>query len=74
LYAGGIAEALTLILIAAVSLRSAPSMTSQINSYVWKSSWLKVLDDGVKRPWYKQVKFWFSLYALCWIFIYWIFW
>jgi len=74
LYIGGIAEVLTIALIIIVSLRTEPPLAAQVDSYVWKPSWLKVLDDGVKRPWYKQVKLWFSLYALAWAFIYWIFW
>jgi len=74
LYIGAIAEVLTIILIIIVSLQSDPPRESQIDSYVWKSSWLKYLDDGKKRPWYKQVKFWFSMYALAWFLIYWMFW
>jgi SSS family solute:Na+ symporter len=74
LYVGAIAEVLTLILIVVVSLRTAPPQEAQIKSYVWRPSWIKSLDDGVKRPWYKQVKFWFLLYALGWAFIYWHFW
>jgi SSS family solute:Na+ symporter len=74
LYAGAIAEVLTIILIIVVSLHTEPPLESQTDSYVWKPSWIKILDDGIKRPWYKQVKFWFLLYALAWAFIYWIFW
>lgn len=74
LYVGAIAEVLTIALIIIVSLQSVPPAESQIDSYVWKSSWLKNLDGGKKRPWYQQIKFWFSVYALAWIFIYWKFW
>lgn len=74
LYVGAIAEVLTILLIVIVSLHSDPPQESQIESYVWKSSWVKSLDDGKKRPWYKQVRFWFSIYALAWFLIYWNFW
>jgi SSS family solute:Na+ symporter len=74
LYVGAIAEVFTILLIIVVSLRSEPPQESQIDAYVWKPSWVKQLDDGKRRPWYRQVKFWFALYALAWFFIYWRFW
>ena len=74
LYVGGIAEVLTILLIIYVSLRSEQPTIEQTKLYTWRPSWLHSLDDGIKRPWYKQVKYWFALYAVAWCFVYWLFW
>jgi SSS family solute:Na+ symporter len=74
LYVGGIAEVLTIILIIFVSLHSEQPTIAQTKPYTWRPSWLQTLDDGIKRPWYKQVKYWFALYAFAWCFVYWLFW
>ncbi|WP_262249637.1 SLC5 family protein [Parapedobacter soli] len=74
LYVGGISQALTMLLIILVSFYTAPPTADQVKSFVWRPSWLRTLDDGVKRPWYKRVVFWAALYALAWCYIYWRFW
>lgn len=74
LYVGGIAQLLTMLLIIFVSLRTTAPTAEQVKPFIWRLSWLDVLDDGKKRPWYKQVKLWFFLYALAWCYIYWRFW
>lgn len=74
LYIGGIAEVLTIILIIIVSLNSPPPPDEKVKPFIWRYSWLQVLDDGVKRPWWQNVKLWFGLYALGFIYIYWRFW
>jgi SSS family solute:Na+ symporter len=74
LYTGGIAQILTMLLIIVVSLNTAPLADSQVKPFIWRPSWVLVLDDGIKRPWWKQVKLWMLLYALAWCFIYWRFW
>ena len=74
LYVGGIAQVLTMLLIIMVSIRTEPPSEEQIRSFIWRRSWLKSLDDGVKRPWWKQVKLWLFLYALAWVYIYWRYW
>ncbi|WP_316814351.1 sodium:solute symporter family transporter [Pedobacter heparinus] len=74
LYVGGIAQVLTMLLIIAVSLSSAAPDYDQVKPFIWKLSWLGTLDDGVSRPWWKQVKLWLFLYALAWCYIYWRFW
>ena len=74
LYVGGIAQVLTMLLIIVVSLYTPPLADSQVKPFIWKPSWLLVLDDGVKRPWWKQVKLWVFLYALAWCYTYWLFW
>ncbi len=74
LYVGGISQVLTMLLIMIVSLYTAPPTADQVKSFVWRPSWLRTLDDGVRRPWYKRVAFWAALYALAWCYIYWRFW
>lgn len=74
LYVGGIAQLLTMILIVMVSLFSSAPSADQVRPFIWQLSWLATLDDGKKRPWWKQVKLWVFLYALAWCYIYWRFW
>jgi SSS family solute:Na+ symporter len=74
LYAGGIAQVLTMLLIIVVSKYTPQLAESQVKPFIWRPSWVLVLDDGIERPWWKQVKVWVALYALAWFFIYWRFW
>ncbi len=75
LYVGAIAQALTMILIVIVSLYTTPPTEEQARPFTWRISWLKSLEDtGVKRPWYKSVGFWLTMYAFAWCYIYWRFW
>lgn len=74
LYAGGISQLLTMLLVIVVSLYTTPSTADQVNRFIWRPSWLLTLDDGIRRPWWKQVRFWALLYALAWCYIYWRFW
>ena len=75
LYVGAIAQALTMLLIVIVSLNTEAPSAEQVKPFIWKLSWLRVLDDkDVKRPWWKGVKLWVALYALAWIYVYWRFW
>lgn len=74
LYVGAIAQLLTMLLIVFVSLRSAPPLAEKVKPFIWKMSWLTVLDDKIKRPWWKQIKFWLIIYALAWCYVYWRFW
>lgn len=74
LYVGGIAQVLTMLLIVVVSLRTAPPSEDQTKPFIWQQSWLRSLDDGQKRPWWKKIGFWIVLYAFVWFYIYWRFW
>ncbi len=74
LYVGGIAQVLTMILIVIVSLRTPAPTPIQIKSFIWNPAWLLTLDDGIKRPWWKQLKLWVFLYAVAWGYIYWRYW
>jgi solute:Na+ symporter, SSS family len=75
LYVGAIAQALTMLLVVIVSLRSKPPALAQVDAFVWRPSWLKPHDATAgPRPWWQQVKFWFGVYALAWCYVYWRFW
>lgn len=75
LYVGAIAQALTMLLIVVVSLRTTPPVLAEIDRFLWKWSWVQNMDDkAARRPWWKQIKLWFALYALAWCYIYWRFW
>ena len=75
LYVGAIAQALTMILIVLVSLYTTPPTEEQSRPFTWRLSWLKSLEDkDIKRPWYKSIALWLSLYAFAWCYIYWRFW
>ncbi|WP_185213134.1 SLC5 family protein [Sphingobacterium mizutaii] len=75
LYVGAIAQALTMMLIAGVSLVTKAPSEDIVKTYVWRPSWVRELDDGrTHRPWYKSVKFWLLLYVIAWCYIYWRFW
>jgi SSS family solute:Na+ symporter len=75
LYVGAIAQALTMILIVVISLRTAPPKPEQVEPFLWRPSWLTVYSaDATPRPWWQQVKVWFGAYAVAWCYIYWRFW
>lgn len=43
-------------------------------SVMWSPDLLRHYDEGIRRPWYQQVKFWFGIYAVLWAAIYWRLW
>ena len=52
LYVGAIAQAITMLLIAVVSLNTAPPMQEQVRPFLWRRSWISTLEEGAKkRPW-----------------------
>jgi SSS family solute:Na+ symporter len=74
LFVGSIAQVLTMGLIVAVTLMTTQAPPQQWEPFLWRPGLLGQYDEGVRRPWYQQVKIWFSLYALVWIYVYWRFW
>lgn len=75
LYVGAIAQLLIILLVIAVSLFTPPPPPEQVRPFIWRLDWLRAYDDPTRpRPWWQQVKLWFSLYALGWCYIYWRFW
>jgi SSS family solute:Na+ symporter len=70
LYAGAIAQALTMALIAIVSVYTTAPLPEQVKPFIWNISWLRTLGDGeIKRPWYQSLKLWLALYALAWLYL-----
>jgi SSS family solute:Na+ symporter len=75
LYVGAIAQALTMLLIIVVSLRTTPLAPEQVQPFLWRPAWLHPYDEtAARRPWWRQVKLWFAAYALAWCYIYWRYW
>ena len=74
LYVGSIAQVLTMALIVAVTLRTAPARPENWEPFLWRPSALAQYGEGRPRPWYQKVKLWFALYALIWVYVYWRFW
>jgi SSS family solute:Na+ symporter len=74
LYVGSIAQVLTMALIVAVSLSTAPAPAWNWQPFLWHPSLLAQYDDRRPRPWYQGVRVWFALYAALWCYLYWRFW
>jgi SSS family solute:Na+ symporter len=75
LYVGALAEILIILLVVLVSLSTAAPPLEKVEPFHWKPAWLRSFDDGEnRRPWWKQVKIWFAIYATIWCYIYWRFW
>lgn len=74
LYVGGIAQGLTMLLIAIVALCTPPATPEQYGPFLWHPSLLRLATDGPPRPWWQSLKLWFALYAVLWVGVYWWFW
>ena len=35
---------------------------------------MRTYDEGVRRPWYQQLKLWCAVVTVIWLYIYWRFW
>jgi SSS family solute:Na+ symporter len=74
-YIGFIAQVIIAIGIALVTLRTTPPEPAKIESLVWSLATLRNYDNSsLPRPWYQQVKFWWTLFFLGQALIYWRFW
>ena len=73
-YIGGIAEVVIMIGIVIVTLLTAPPDYRKIVPYVRRVQLLKAYDEGLRRPWYQQLKLWWGLVAAVWFYLYWRFW
>ncbi len=74
LYVAFIAQVIIMLLVVVVSLATPPPEPSKWEPFLWRPALLAHYDQGPPRPWYKQVKLWFAVYAAAWIGIYWHFW
>ncbi len=73
-YIGGIAELIIMLGIAVVALATAPPDYDKITPYMWRPQLLQAYDEGVRRPWYQQLKFWCGIVVIIWVYLYWKFW
>jgi solute:Na+ symporter, SSS family len=74
LYVGSLAQLLTMGLVVVVSLLTPAPPAHQYQPFLWNPALLATYDEGIRRPWYRRVKFWFGLYAVIWVCLYWWFW
>lgn len=73
-YQAFIAEVIIMIAIVLVSNLTVPPPPEKSEPFHWKPSILAHYDEGVRRPWYAQLKLWFSIYAVSWVVVYWRYW
>jgi len=74
LYVAAIAQALTMSGVVWVSLATPAPPPEVWEPFLWRPGLLSRYDDGQVRPWYKQLKLWYGLFALMSLYIYWRFW
>ncbi len=74
LYVGTIAQVLTMTLVICVTLATKAPPPKSAEAFHWSAALPARLVGDEKRPWHKQVKVWFGLYAIAWAAIYWRFW
>ncbi|MDB6169856.1 MAG: hypothetical protein JWM88_2720 [Verrucomicrobia bacterium] len=73
-YQAFIAQMIIMLSVMVVSAMTTPPLPEQSEPFLWRPSVLAHYDEGVVRPWYQQLKFWFGLYAAAWVAIYWRYW
>lgn len=73
-YVGAIAEVLIAIGIVVFTLFTEAPDPARVKPLLWNLSMLSNYDGGKNRPWYQQVKFWWTLFFLVNALIYWRFW
>ncbi len=73
-YLGAISQVVIAIGIVVVTLATPAPDAEKVAPYVWRLALLDQYDEGARRPWYQQLKFWWGLIAVVWFAIYWRFW
>jgi hypothetical protein len=73
-YVGGIGEVIIIIGMIAITLATAPPDPAKVSRFIWRPQMLQAFDEGVRRPWYQQVKLWYGVVTVIWLFLYWRFW
>lgn len=74
IYLGFIAQVLIALGIVAVSLAYPAPAKAQWEPFQWTPRHLAQFDDGIRRPWYQKVWFWFAIYTVIWLSTYYWFW
>ena len=57
-----------------VTLVTSPPDSAKISRFIWRPQLLQAYDEGVRRPWYQQVKLWYGVVLVIWLYLYWRFW
>jgi SSS family solute:Na+ symporter len=73
-YVGGIGEVIIIIGMILVTLATRPPDYSKISRFIWTPKILGTYDEGVRRPWYQRVIFWYGVISVIWFYLYWRFW
>jgi solute:Na+ symporter, SSS family len=73
-YIGGIGEVIIIIGMVIITLTTAPPDPARISRFIWRPQLLEAFDEGVRRPWYQQVKLWYGVVTVIWLYLYWRFW
>lgn len=73
-YLAFVAEVLTMAGMVVVALSTTPDDPEEQSPFIWRTSYLRDMDPGVKRPWYARLTLWFGVYAVIWFYLYWRFW
>jgi len=74
LYLAFFGQVLTMLMVAIVVVVTAPPSQGQPVDLVWRPALLSQYDEGVHRPWYQQLKVWFTVWAVIWFYLYYRFW
>jgi solute:Na+ symporter, SSS family len=73
-YIGFIAQIVIVIGIMIVTLLTDPPNPEKIKDLIWNVNMLQNYDDGKPRPWYQQIKVWWTVFLVGDALIYWRFW
>lgn len=74
LYLGFIGEMLVFVVVIVVSLITPAPAQEVWAPFLWRPSLLVSLTASPDRPWYKQLRLWFTVYACIFFGLYWWFW
>jgi len=72
--AAGITQAVCAVLIIVVSMCTRPRETAEISSLIWTTKLAKLPPDEPKRPLWQSVGLWWSIMALLYAIIYYLWW
>ena len=74
LYLAFFAQVTTMLGVVVVSLATEPPPRELWEPFHWSPSLLARYDEGTARPWYRQLKLWYGLFAAASVYLYWRFW
>lgn len=74
LYLAFLGQVLTMAAVGIISLVTTAPGPEQCVDLVWSPTLLAQYEGDQPRPWYQQLKLWFSIWAVAWCFLYYWFW